>query len=119
MAGEWKKFAGLELYQLFVDGQPSTVTALVDRQLSRADQIARLADLTEVPAQVLALAQTDVIEQGMAGRPTFSLPEGRLQPPVGLKLDVLRSADDPSVEPPVWRYLWPGLAPDGSVRLED
>jgi hypothetical protein len=107
------------LYRLFLDGEPGYATALVDRNLSRSEQLQALGELDWIPAHPLSA----IFEKTMAGQMSAPWTKGafageRLLTPFSGNLPVYVDVDDPPPAHPVSDYLWPGVTPSFELRLE-
>ena len=117
---EWRAEPDLGgLYRLYLDGAPGYATALVDRGMSRAQQLEALATLDWVPAHPLST----VYDKTMAGNlpdpwVKASFAGERLVTPFGGNLPLYVDVDEPPNQHPVATYLWPGVTPDFHLLLE-
>lgn len=107
------------LYRLHLDEQPGYATALVDRNLPRAEQLNALGELDWVPANPLST----IYDKTMAGQMAAPWTKGsfageRLVTPFGGNLPLYVDVDDAPHRHPVSDYLWPGVNPDFTLRLE-
>jgi hypothetical protein len=106
------------LYRLHIDGVSAAGTSLVDRSLSRGDQLEALAKIEWAPPQQLAALFT-ATEQGLLPAPfSTGFPEGRVAQPFLVNLSALIDLDDPPESHPVRDYLWPVTDDRGQLALE-
>jgi hypothetical protein len=106
------------IYVLCVDGEPVASTSLVDRNLSRAEQINALAQAAWPPPQQLT-AVYEAIVQGKQPTPFLGTLPGdrRISPLLGGFAATIDGDDCPS-EHPVRRYLFPDLERSGALALD-
>lgn len=116
---EWRRDeASGGLYRLYVDGQGTPVTAVVDRGATRAEQLEQLAEVTWPPHYQLALYY-EMIVGGAEPKTSYApLRADRLYSPFGGGETVVDiSADEDSVHP-LRRYIWPVLDSAGALSLD-
>jgi len=104
------------LFRLIRQGEPTTATALVDRELSVADQVSALEAIDWIPTTVLSPIIKATREEIMDKLWVPDLPEGRVGSPFSNAwLQLFLDAESTH---PIHRYFWPSFTSTGDLCLD-
>lgn len=105
------------VYRLERNGEPTTATFLVDRELPRDEQLVALDEIGWAPRAMIDWVRKRVEEGNEPKLARPELPGGRVLHPFWLNSLGLNVGDKPEAHP-VTRYLWPSLS-GGAPSLDE